>query len=118
MSSDAKWYIDQLHGPQREWTDLLLSLCCKYHICWSEATPEEREFMEGVARETLEKGQSKEESRVDLRKTAPFHQTLEERLVAFYGKPPEEIGPTGDKEIDWGPARGNEVWTESISERK
>lgn len=54
MSSDAKWYIDQLSSPQREYTDLLLKMCRKYHICWSEATTLERRFIEEITRYTFE----------------------------------------------------------------
>jgi len=46
-------------------------------------------------------------------KKAPVtkHKTLEERLVAFYGKPIEEIERIqDDEEVDWGPASGAEVW--------
>lgn len=39
------------------------------------------------------------------------HKTLEERLVEFYGKPIEEIERIqDDKEVEWGPASGAEVW--------
>lgn len=54
MSSDAKWYIDQLPGEQREYADLLLNMCRKYHICWSDATELERRFIEEITRYTFE----------------------------------------------------------------
>lgn len=39
------------------------------------------------------------------------HKTLEERLIAFYGKPIEEIDRIqGEQEIDWGKAEGHEAW--------
>lgn len=41
---------------------------------------------------------------------APSHQTLEQRLTAFYGKPVDEIAPLQSEEIDWGRAEGGEVW--------
>lgn len=40
----------------------------------------------------------------------PQHRTLEERLTAFYGKPIEEIEPIESEEMDWGKAKGQEVW--------
>lgn len=54
MGSDAKWYIDQLSSEQREYADLLLSMCRKYHICWSDATELERRFIEEITRYTFE----------------------------------------------------------------
>ncbi|MCI2106914.1 MAG: AbrB/MazE/SpoVT family DNA-binding domain-containing protein [Intestinimonas sp.] len=42
---------------------------------------------------------------------AAAHRTLEERLIAFYGKPIEEIDRIqGDGEIDWGKPEGQEQW--------
>ena len=49
---------------------------------------------------------------ITIRKLAPAeHRSLEERLVAFYGKPIEAIAsvePT--EEYDWGKPEGDEVW--------
>mgnify|MGYP006990238664 CR=1 FL=1 len=36
--------------------------------------------------------------------------TLEERLVAFYGKPVDEIPRLETQEIDWGKGAGDEEW--------
>lgn len=48
---------------------------------------------------------------ISIRKLAPTaHRTLEERLVAFYGKPIEMISVEPAREYDWGSARGNEIW--------
>lgn len=48
---------------------------------------------------------------ISIRKLAPTtHRTLEERLVAFYGKPIETIAVEPAAEYDWGESRGNEVW--------
>lgn len=43
--------------------------------------------------------------------TQPTHKSLEERLVAFYGKPIDAITSVeSDGELDWGSARGAEEW--------
>jgi len=49
---------------------------------------------------------------ITIRKITPTaHKTLEERLVAFYGKPIEAIAPVeSEGEYDWGYARGAEEW--------
>lgn len=48
---------------------------------------------------------------ISIRKIAPTtHRSLEERLVAFYGKPIETIAVEPVTEYDWGNSRGNEVW--------
>ena len=49
---------------------------------------------------------------ITIRKvSAPAHKTLEERLTAYYGKPLDQIEPVEtDGEIDWGGAKGDEVW--------
>ena len=49
---------------------------------------------------------------ITIRKVyAPAHKTLEERLTAYYGKPLDQIEPVeNDGEIDWGSAKGDEVW--------
>ncbi len=47
---------------------------------------------------------------IHIKKAAAVHRTLEERLVAFYGKPIEEIGRMDVQELDWGKAEGDEVW--------
>ena len=49
---------------------------------------------------------------ITIRKvSAPAHKTLEERLTAYYGKPLDQIEPVKtDGEIDWGGAKGDEVW--------
>jgi len=49
---------------------------------------------------------------ITIRKlTRPAHKSLEERLVAFYGKPIEDIASVeSDGEFDWGSARGAEEW--------
>lgn len=48
---------------------------------------------------------------ITIKKVSSRHKTLEERLVAFYGKPIEEIGMIeGGQEFDWGKAEGKEVW--------
>ena len=38
------------------------------------------------------------------------HKTLEERLIAFYGKSVEEISRIQSEEVDWGKVEGNEAW--------
>ena len=45
----------------------------------------------------------------DIKLSIP-HQTLEERLAAFYGKPLDEIKPFSKKEVDWGEPAGIEAW--------
>ena len=49
---------------------------------------------------------------ITIRKLAPAaHRTLEERLVAFYGKPIEAIASVGPtEEFDWGAPGGAEIW--------
>ena len=47
---------------------------------------------------------------IHIKKAGAGHRTLEERLVAFYGKPIEEIGRLDEQELDWGKAEGDEVW--------
>lgn len=47
---------------------------------------------------------------IHIKKAAAGHRTLEERLVAFYGKPVEEIGRVDERELDWGKAEGDEIW--------
>lgn len=49
---------------------------------------------------------------ITIRKVAsPPHKSLEDRLVAFYGKPVEAIASLeSDGEYDWGTARGAEEW--------
>ena len=45
-------------------------------------------------------------------KAAPKqHRSLEERLIAFYGKPMNQIGRMqGNSEVDWGIPQGTEQW--------
>ena len=51
------------------------------------------------------------EDSITIKKAAPArHKTLEERLMAFYGKPIEQIGRMENEEVDWGTAEGSEVW--------
>ena len=52
------------------------------------------------------------ESGIQIKKTpAAQHRSLEERLMAFYGKSIDEIGRVGEEtEIDWGKPEGTEVW--------
>ena len=47
---------------------------------------------------------------IHIRKAVPIHRTLEERLVAFYGKPINEVPCLETAELDWGEAEGHEVW--------
>ena len=49
---------------------------------------------------------------ITIRKIAPAdHRSLEERLVAFYGKPIEAIASVDSAaEYDWGKAKGSEIW--------
>ena len=49
---------------------------------------------------------------ITIRKLAPtVHRSLEERLVAFYGKPIEAIASVeSSAEYDWGSPKGNEIW--------
>ena len=48
---------------------------------------------------------------VTIKKALPqIHRTLEERLTAFYVKPVDEIQRVPDEEVEWGKARGDEVW--------
>ena len=46
---------------------------------------------------------------IQIRKSSG-RRTLEERLVAFYGKPIAEIPRLDDPELDWGQKSGDEVW--------
>ncbi len=47
---------------------------------------------------------------IHIKKATAGHRTLEERLVAFYGKPVDEILRLETQEIDWGQGSGDEVW--------
>lgn len=47
---------------------------------------------------------------IHIKKAAAEHRTLEERLVAFYGKPVDEIPRLDDQELDWGGKTGEEAW--------
>lgn len=49
---------------------------------------------------------------ISIKKVMPMqHRSLEERLVAFYGKPLNEIDRIADDtEVDWGTPKGAEVW--------
>ena len=48
---------------------------------------------------------------ITIKKAAPLHKSLEERLTAFYGKPLDEIEPIpSEPELDWGGAVGEEAW--------
>ena len=47
---------------------------------------------------------------IQIKKAAAGHRTLEERLVAFYGKPVDEIPRLETQEIDWGKRAGDEEW--------
>ena len=47
---------------------------------------------------------------IQIKKAVAGHRTLEERLVAFYGKPVDEISRLDDQEIDWGKPEGSEAW--------
>ena len=47
---------------------------------------------------------------IQIKKAAAGHRTLEERLVAFYGKPIDEIPRLETQEFDWGKPLGDEVW--------
>ena len=49
---------------------------------------------------------------ITIRKLAPtVHRSLEERLVAFYGKPIEAIASVeSSAEYDWGSPTGDEIW--------
>ena len=47
---------------------------------------------------------------IQIKKAATEHRTLEERLVAFYGKPIDEITRLETQELDWGKQSGDEVW--------
>ena len=51
------------------------------------------------------------EDSITIKKAAQArHHTLEERLMAFYRKPIEQIGRMENEEVDWGTAEGSEVW--------
>lgn len=51
------------------------------------------------------------EDTITIRKAPPAgHKTLEERLIAFYGKPVEKIERLQTPEVDWGKAEGDEIW--------
>ena len=50
------------------------------------------------------------EDGIHIKKATAEHRTLEERLVAFYGKPVEEIPRLETREMDWGERSGDEVW--------
>ena len=50
------------------------------------------------------------EDGIRIKKAATGHRTLEERLVAFYGKPVDEISRLDVQEMDWGCAVGDEAW--------
>ena len=47
---------------------------------------------------------------IHIKKVVTGHHTLEERLVAFYEKPIDEIPRLESQEIDWGERMGDEVW--------
>lgn len=47
---------------------------------------------------------------IQIKKAAAEHRTLEERLVAFYGKPVDKIHKLEEQEINWGKRSGDEVW--------
>ena len=55
------------------------------------------------------------EDSIQIKRAASVpHRTLEERLIAFYGKPVDQIERLEeqeyDQEYDWGAAEGQEVW--------
>ena len=52
------------------------------------------------------------ESGIQIKKTSVAqHRSLEERLMAFYGKTVDEIGRISEEpEIDWGKPEGPEAW--------
>ena len=47
---------------------------------------------------------------IRIKKAIAGHRTLEEKLVAFYGKPVDEIPRLETQEINWGKRAGDEVW--------
>lgn len=56
----------------------------------------------------LEKGQQVTHNSTQER--AAKHRTLEERLLTFYGKPIDKIPRLEEREFNWGPPQGKEVW--------
>ena len=52
----------------------------------------------------------KEHDRVELVQMDDGINILEERLIAFYGKPIDQIGRIEGEELDWGKAEGSEAW--------
>ena len=50
------------------------------------------------------------EDGICIKKATTGHCTLEERLVAFYGKTVDEISRLDVQELDWGSAVGDEAW--------
>lgn len=47
---------------------------------------------------------------IHIQKVTASHRTLEERLIAFYSMPIEQIPRIDQKELDWGDAQGGEIW--------
>jgi len=54
MPSNTTWYIDRTSGSEREFYDVLIQICKKYHIALERATKKEKAFVEEVARVTYE----------------------------------------------------------------
>ncbi len=50
------------------------------------------------------------ETGIHIQKAVTAHRTLEERLIAFYGKPLDQIPRVTQEEVDWGKAEGDEIW--------
>ncbi len=53
-----------------------------------------------------------EKDSIRIKRASPVrHRSLEERLTEFYGRPVEEIEKVESApEVDWGKAKGAEVW--------
>lgn len=47
---------------------------------------------------------------IQIKKATSVHRTLEDRLIAFYGTPVEQISRLDDTEVDWGRPEGHEAW--------
>ena len=61
-------------------------------------------------RENDRVGLTQSDDGIHIKKATTGHRTLEERLVAFYGKGVDEISRLDERELDWGKAEGEELW--------
>lgn len=47
---------------------------------------------------------------ISIKKAAPQHKTIRQRVFDMYGIPLEEMQPIESEEVDWGKPVGDEVW--------